>query len=200
MSLTSGWAVGHALLNASDAEPNVDGIRVIGASLLRAKARADGFAMTAVDAASMTGELLQMLGGPAGRGPLGPHLALLSASIAAAGGAGTLAELVTRAIAHAAPAGGWPEDGSMLCGPNVGAAVALLHAAAEEGLHRPRAHAYEITEAMQECLEDVLWVMVRTSEYWDKQIAGHVIDTNSFPRFLTLLASYDMAKKYLPGP
>jgi hypothetical protein len=35
----------------------------------------------------------RMLGGPAGRGPLGPHLALLSASIAAAGGAGTLAEL-----------------------------------------------------------------------------------------------------------
>ena len=41
-SLSSGWAVGHALLNASDAEPNVDGIRVIGASLLRAKARAAG--------------------------------------------------------------------------------------------------------------------------------------------------------------
>jgi hypothetical protein len=29
----------------------------------------------------------------------------------------------------------------------------------EEGLHRHRAHAYEITHALQDCLEDVLWVL-----------------------------------------
>ena len=59
---------------------------VAGASLLRAKARTEGFAISAAESAAMTTELLQMLGGPSGSGPLGPHLALLSASIAAAGG------------------------------------------------------------------------------------------------------------------
>jgi hypothetical protein len=139
-------------------------VRVVGASLLRAKARADGFAMSATESAAITGELLAMLGGGLGSGSgaaLGPHLALLAASVAAAGGAGTLVDLVQRALAHAAPdaAGGWPADGSMAVGPAAPAAVALLAAAAEEGLHRPRAHAYEITQAMQDCLEDVLWVL-----------------------------------------
>jgi hypothetical protein len=104
-------------------------------------------------------------------------------------------ELVTRAIAHAAPAGGWPENGSMVCGPNVGAAVALLHAAAEEGLHRPRAHAYEITEAMQECLEDVLWVMVGTntshppSHRHDTDCEHSCIESTGSPQPMTWSAS-----------
>ena len=121
----------------------------------------DGFAMSETESALMTSELLHMLGSPAGAGPLGPHLAMLAASIAAAGGPNTLVDLVQKAIAHAAPdaAGGWPEDGAMAVGPHAHAAVALLTAAAEEGLHRHRAHSYEINLAMQDCLEDVLWVL-----------------------------------------
>lgn len=124
----SGWAVGRALLSAPDNEPHAVHVRVIGASLLRAKARADGFAMSEAESAAMVVELLSMLGSSAGTGPLGPHLASLAASIAAAGGAGTLADLVQRAIAHAAPdaAGGWPEDGTMAVGPHAHAAVGAV--------------------------------------------------------------------------
>ena len=75
----------------------------MGAAMLRAKAHADGFAMTPPDAASMTSELLAMLGTPEGSGELGPHLAQIAAAVATAGGAETLASLVNASISLAAP-------------------------------------------------------------------------------------------------
>ena len=117
-------------------------VRVLGATMLRAKARSEGFAMTPSDAAAMTAEVLALLGSPDGATALGPHLANLAAAVSAAGGAHVLADLVARAVAHAAPdaAGGWPADGTKAVGPHAHAAVALLAAAAEESLREnPRA-------------------------------------------------------------
>ena len=162
-----GWRLGRALLVVGSYEPRV---RAMGASMLRAKARSDGFALSTADATAMTRELLAMMlpSDPAATSrwdpAMGPHLAALAASVAAAGGAETLAALVRRAIDVAAPDGdgGWSggEDATAAgVGVDAPAAVALLVAAAEEGLHRPRAHASATTHAMQDALEDVLWVL-----------------------------------------
>ena len=106
-----GWRVGRALLVVGSDEPRV---RAMGASMLRAKARSDGFALSTADATAMTRELLAMMlpSDPATSRwdpAMGPHLAALAASVAAAGGAETLAALVRRAIDVAAPDGdgGW---------------------------------------------------------------------------------------------
>ena len=154
----SGWVVARAILGARGEALEV---RALGATMLRAKARSEGFAMTPSDAAAMTGEVLSLLGGPDGATALGPHLASLAAAVSAAGGAHTLADLISRAVAHAAPdaAGGWPADGTLAVGPHAHAAVALLAAAAEESLHRPRAHDRDVVAATRDALEDVLWVL-----------------------------------------
>ena len=58
-----GWRIGRALLCAeTPGDVLAPRVRVMGAAMLRAKAHADGFAMTPPDAASMTSELLAMLG------------------------------------------------------------------------------------------------------------------------------------------
>ena len=140
-------------------------VRVMGAAMLRAKAHADGFAMTPPDAASMTSELLAMLGTPEGSGELGPHLAQIAAAVATAGGAETLASLVNASISLAAPDsnGGWARvqdpNAPVPCGPNAHAAVALLAACAEEALHRVKAHPPEVTRAAQDLLDDVTWTL-----------------------------------------
>ena len=140
-------------------------VRVMGAAMLRAKAHADGFALTPPDAASMTSELLAMLGTPEGSGELGPHLAQIAAAVATAGGAETLASLVNASISLAAPDsnGGWARvqdpNAPCPCGPNAHAAVALLAACAEEALHRVKAHPPEVTRAAQDLLDDVTWTL-----------------------------------------
>ena len=153
-----GWRIGRALLSCAETPGDVlaPRVRVMGAAMLRAKAHADGFAMTPPDAASMTSELLAMLGTPEGSGELGPHLAQIAAAVATAGGAETLASLVNASISLAAPDsnGGWARvqdpNAPCPCGPNAHAAVALLAACAEEALHRVKAHPPETTAAAQE--------------------------------------------------
>ena len=133
-----GWRIGRALLSCAETPGDVlaPRVRVMGAAMLRAKAHADGFAMTPPDAASMTSELLAMLGTPEGSGELGPHLAQIAAAVATAGGAETLASLVNASISLAAPDsnGGWARvqdpNAPCPCGPNAHAAVALLAACA----------------------------------------------------------------------
>ena len=155
-----GWRIGRALLSCAETPGDVlaPRVRVMGAAMLRAKAHADGFAMTPPDAASMTSELLAMLGTPEGSGELGPHLAQIAAAVATAGGAETLASLVNASISLAAPDsnGGWARvqdpNAPCPCGPNAHAAVALLAACAEEALHRVKAHPPETTAAARlEC-------------------------------------------------
>lgn len=162
-----GWRIGRALLSAETQHGDVlaPRVRVMGAAMLRAKAHADGFAMTPPDAASMTSELLAMLGTPEGSGELGPHLAQIAAAVATAGGAETLASLVDASISLAAPDsnGGWARvqdpNAPVPCGPNAHAAVALLAACAEEALHRVKAHPPETTRAAQDLLDDVTWTL-----------------------------------------
>ena len=161
-----GWRIGRALLCAeTPGDVLAPRVRVMGAAMLRAKAHADGFAMTPPDAASMTSELLAMLGTPEGSGELGPHLAQIAAAVATAGGAETLASLVNASISLAAPDsnGGWARvqdpNAPVPCGPNAHAAVALLAACAEEALHRVKAHPPEVTRAAQDLLDDVTWTL-----------------------------------------
>ena len=171
-----GWRVARDLLAAPAETPGdvlAPRVRIMGAAMLRAKAHADGFAMTPPEAASMTAELLAMLGTPEGSGELGPHLAQISAAVATAGGADTLFSLVQKATAIAAPDsnGGWPNtpdpnatppcgpNATPPCGPNAHAAVALMSACAEEALHRSKSHPHDVTEAMQEALDDVTWTL-----------------------------------------
>ena len=162
-----GWRIGRALLSCAETPGDVlaPRVRVMGAAMLRAKAHADGFAMTPPDAASMTSELLAMLGTPEGSGELGPHLAQIAAAVATAGGAETLASLVNASISLAAPDsnGGWARiqdpNAPCPCGPNAHAAVALLAACAEEALHRVKAHPPETTAAAQDLLDDVTWTL-----------------------------------------
>ena len=163
-----GWRIARDLLAAPAETPGdvlAPRVRIMGAAMLRQRAHADGFAMTPPEAASMTAELLAMLGTPEGSGELGPHLAQISAAVATAGGADTLFSLVQKATAIAAPDsnGGWPNtpdpNATPPCGPNAHAAVALMSACAEEALHRSKSHPHDVTEAMQEALDDVTWTL-----------------------------------------
>ena len=191
-----GWRVGRALLVVGSDEPRV---RAMGASMLRAKARSDGFALSTADATAMTRELLAMMlpSDPATSRwdpAMGPHLAALAASVAAAGGAETLAALVRRAIDVAAPDGdgGWSggEDATAAgVGVDAPAAVALLVAAAEEGLHRPRAHASATTRAMQDALEDVLWVLEAILTSCGEAAAASDVNGNEFSVVVALVSS-----------
>ena len=130
-----GWRIGRALLSCAETPGDVlaPRVRVMGAAMLRAKAHADGFAMTPPDAASMTSELLAMLGTPEGSGELGPHLAQIAAAVATAGGAETLASLVNASISLAAPDsnGGWARvqdpNAPCPCGPNAHATACSVH-------------------------------------------------------------------------
>ena len=138
--------------------------------------------MTPSDAAAMTAEVLALLGSPDGATALGPHLANLAAAVSAAGGAHVLADLVARAVAHAAPdaAGGWPADGTKAVGPHAHAAVALLAAAAEESLHGIRARDRDVVAAMQDALEDVLWVLDAVLSAPSPEIVSHAARAAAF--------------------
>ena len=162
-----GFAIARAILGAADEATET---RVVGATMLRAKARTDGFAIAPDAAAAMTRELLDLLRGPDACTALGPHLAALAAAVAAAGGAETLGALVDEAVAYAAPdaRGGWPtpdevKNGARAAtvGPGAHAAVALLAACAEESVHRPRrgAGGAATAAAARDRVDDVVFVL-----------------------------------------
>ena len=67
-----GFAIARAILGAVNEATET---RVVGATMLRAKARTDGFAIAPDAAAAMTRELLDLLRGPDACTALGPHLA-----------------------------------------------------------------------------------------------------------------------------
>ena len=162
-----GFAIARAILGAADEATET---RVVGATMLRAKARTDGFAIAPDAAAAMTRELLDLLRGPDAGTALGLHLAALAAAVAAAGGAETLGALVDEAVAYAAPdaRGGWPNPDEVkngaraaTVGPGAHAAVALLAACAEESVHRPRrgAGGAATAAAARDRVDDVVFVL-----------------------------------------